>query len=414
MKVIKYLFVILFCFCATLSYSQVESAFNASTLSPDSILVAKKFWLDQLDQFKQKVKENPKDEKAWMKYSSGLQTLKGISLLENMKTTEGIPAPSEEIQKEIDKMLEAMKQNIPNTATYAILRNMYLKPDEKRISFDEIMDKWPDAVLHYPTYMTVAQRDEKRLKDLCERWYQSGEFPVDILSFAYNELASAEKDAIIFMGGCLDLYGVRIIQNAKEMFKDKKIIMYPFLFNPMYMDELTEELGIPKYVKEKSDSIKYSNPQNFMATYSNEIKRQIDHIAQHTKRPIYFTITMDELAKSVFKDSLHPEGLLMRYSAKPYDNLAVMRRNFENLYLMDYLRESFYPETMAATAFDPNAKELLNLYYVPAFKALLQFYKESDDQNHYDKLYSLLHSIVDNSKSCTKEVREQYLKSINL
>lgn len=412
MKVIKYLFVILFCFSATLSYSQVESAFNESTLSPDSILVAKKFWLDQLDQFKQKVKDNPKDEKAWMQYSSGLQVLKGISLLENMKTTEGIPAPSEEIQKEIDEMLEAMKQNIPNTATYAILRNLNMRRGEERMPMEDIMDKWPDAVMHYPTYMAAVQDDEKRLKALCVRWYESGEFPVEMLNFAYNELASADKDAIIFISGGIDLYGIRMIQNAKDMFKDKKVIAYPFL--RINIDELTEELGIPKYEEKKSESTKYSSPQNIVGSYSRSLRGCIDHIVQHTKRPVYFTVTMDEVLKSIYKDSLHSEGLLMRYSAKPYDNLAMMRRNFENIYLMDYLRETFFPETMASTAFDYSLKEFLNLYYIPAFKALLQFYKESGDLNHYDKLYSLMNSILENSKSYSKEVREKYLKSITL
>ena len=34
--------------------------------------------------------------------------------------------------------------------------------------------------------------------------------------------------------------------------------------------------------------------------------------------------------------------------------------------------------------------------------------------NHYDKLYLLLKSVIDNAKSFSKEVREQYQKSINL
>ena len=79
------------------------------------------------------------------------------------------------------------------------MRNMNIKPGEKRMPIEEIIDKWPDAILHYPTYMSMSLRDEKRLKDICVRWYQSGEFPAQILNFAYNELASADKDAIIFM-----------------------------------------------------------------------------------------------------------------------------------------------------------------------------------------------------------------------
>ena len=105
---------------------------------------------------------------------------------------------------------------------------------------------------------------------------------------------------------------------------------------------------------------------------------------------------------------------MMKYSPKSYDNLAIVRRNFENVYLMDYLRETFYPETVATVAFNPQLTEALSLYYVPALKALLQFYKESGDLNHYDKLYLLLKSVIDNAKSFSKEVREQYQKSINL
>lgn len=412
MKTIKYLLIILFCSCATLSYSQVESTYYDAELSPDTIETVVNSLREQVDQFKQKVKENPKDEKAWMQYAGRLQTLKGISLLLPVKPSV-TPTVGANIQKEFDEMMAEMKQSIPNTATYEVMRNMNIKPGEKRMPFEEIIDKWPDAILHYPTYMAVSLRDEKRLKDICVRWYQSGEFPAQLLNFAYNELASADKDAIIFMGGCLDLYGVKVLQNAKDVFKDKKIIMYAFLSDFMYMDKLTEELGIPKY-KEEKDTIGYSSPQDFMKTYSKKIKRQVDHIIQYTNRPVYFTITMDELSKSVFKDNLHSEGLLMKYSPKSYDNLAVMRRNFENVYLMDHLRETFYPETLATTAFDPQLTEALNLYYVPAFKALLQFYKESGDLNHYDKLYSLLKSVIDNAKSCSKKVREQYQKSINL
>ncbi len=69
----------------------------------------------------------------------------------------------------------------------------------------------------------------------------------------------------------------------------------------------------------------------------------------------------------------------MRYSAKPYDNLAIMRRNYENTYLLDYLYESFYPETLTNVCLDLKGVKMLSIYYVPAFKSLLQFYKESGD-----------------------------------
>ena len=64
MKTIKYLLIILFCSCATLLYSQVESTYYDDELSSDSIEMVANSLREQIDQWKQKVKENPKDEKA--------------------------------------------------------------------------------------------------------------------------------------------------------------------------------------------------------------------------------------------------------------------------------------------------------------------------------------------------------------
>lgn len=46
-------------------------------------------------------------------------------------------------------------------------------------------------------------------------------------------------------------------------------------------------------------------------------------------------------------------------------------------------------------------------------KSLLQFYKESGDVTHYDKLHALLESIIKKADYYNEEVRERYLKSIN-
>ena len=44
---------------------------------------------------------------------------------------------------------------------------------------------------------------------------------------------------------------------------------------------------------------------------------------------------MAEMEMPKFTDKLYSEGLVMRYSEKPYDNLAIKRKNYEELYLTD-------------------------------------------------------------------------------
>ena len=101
MKTIKYLLFILFCSCATLLYSQVESIYYDAELSSDSIEMVANSLREQIDQWKQKVKENPKDEKAWMQYAGKLQSLKGISLLLSMKPSATL-AVGADIQNVLD------------------------------------------------------------------------------------------------------------------------------------------------------------------------------------------------------------------------------------------------------------------------------------------------------------------------
>ena len=64
MKTIKYLLIILFCSCATLLYSQVESTYYDAELSSDSIEMVANSLREQIDQWKQKVKERRKSMDA--------------------------------------------------------------------------------------------------------------------------------------------------------------------------------------------------------------------------------------------------------------------------------------------------------------------------------------------------------------
>ena len=92
------------------------------------------------------------------------------------------------------------------------------------------------------------------------------------------------------------------------------------------------------------------------------------------------------------KDSLYSEGLVFRYSSKPYNNLAATRKNFEQNYLLDYLR---HPLIEDQSHFSSGIHILGN--YIIAFSPLLRFYQMSGDKNQYIRLKSLLQSILDYS-----------------
>jgi len=96
----------------------------------------------------------------------------------------------------------------------------------------------------------------------------------------------------------------------------------------------------------------------------------------------------------------------MRYSAKPYDNISIKRRNYEKRYLLDYLQESFSPERYTTSA------DGLKLNYVVVFQSLLKHYREAGDEARLKELHQLLEKVIDNV-GLTPERREGYMNFIN-
>lgn len=69
-------------------------------LGPDSIASQIPVIQNQAREWKQKIYENPKDEKAWMSYARTIQTLKSLT-------------PGDDIEKEINEMMDKMKKRYP-------------------------------------------------------------------------------------------------------------------------------------------------------------------------------------------------------------------------------------------------------------------------------------------------------------
>ena len=108
-----------------------------------------------------------------------------------------------------------------------------------------------------------------------------------------------------------------------------------------------------------------------------------------------------------FTDKLYSEGLVYKYSPRRYDNLSVKRRNFEEVYLTDYLYETFTPETYEASAYK------LNLNYIPCFKSLLDYYKDNGEKRQMRRLYGLMKRVVARTENITDEERKRYNDEID-
>ena len=255
----------------------------------------------------------------------------------------------------------------------------------------------PDNAYMYKDYVVYLLNTGKTelMGDILKKWYETGEFSYTLLSYAYNQLAGMDLNGILFVNGDVSTFSNLMIQYGKGLHTDKTVICISLLYSPDYLKNICNQLGIRQIsgpTEWTQEGMKKWEEEFFLA------------VAKQTGRPIYFSTLSDNLP---FPDKLYSEGLVYKYSPKRYDNLSVKRRNFEDIYLTDYLFETFTPETYEASAYK------LNLNYIPCFKSLLDYYKENGDRRNMINLYGMMKRIVLRTENISDEERKRYNDEID-
>ena len=255
----------------------------------------------------------------------------------------------------------------------------------------------PDKVELYPDYVACLMMtgDGELMNDILHRWYESGTYSANLLNYAYNEMVGLEPRAVIFTNGDVDTYSKLILQGGKGLFADVQVVCAPMLYSTPYRETICRQLGIS--LAGPSDAATAEDYDQWLE------KAQLAIIGQ-TGRPAYFCATAERMPS--FADKLYSEGLVSRYSTRRYDNLAVKQRNYEKRYLLDYLFETFVPETYEASAYR------LNLNYIPCLKSLLDWYKQND-KARYKELYGMMMTVIRRTENIPDEKKQLYYDEIN-
>ncbi len=363
---------------------ELENIVSPTKVEYDSVWYAR-----QAEGWAKEIKKNPKNEYAWRNYY----------LASKYQLTWFNPSPysKDRRTKDATNFLEGilinMEKNIPDSHVLNILRYFHDgKWDEKyKEGVMRAIAEGPDDLLFFPDYAAFMLRwdMEEELTKLCQKMYESGEYSPTLLNYAYNELVGVEPGSILLTYGDVPTYSKLLIQKGKGLFPDVHVISTALLYFEDYRKSVFTKLGIPLDIAAED--------------WNDE--GLIRHIVRHSRQPVYFS-TNSAIPKEGLKDSLYSEGLVMRYSAKPYDNISIKRRNYEKKYLLDYLQESFSPERYTTSA------DGLKLNYVVVFQSLLKHYREAGDEARLKELYQLLEKVIDNV-GLTPERREGYMNFIN-
>ena len=340
--------------------------------------------------WKNEIGKNPKNEEAWGNYYRAVRY---------RSWSESMP----DVNELLDAIVEDMEKAIPDTYTYYITRFHNNNQALDNPGMAKAIRMRPDAVDDYPTFISYLMQtgDEEMMRDILTRWYNSGTYSPALLNYAYNELVGLAPDAIIFAHGDTQTFAKLILQYGKGIRPDVTVVNTTFwCFAPGYREHMEKVLGLPSFAELVINGTYVLN-----GVPGDVVNVVYHHLINNTDRPVYFT-PMADMEMPQFTDKLYSEGLVMRYSEKPYDNLAIKRKNYEELYLTDYLRESFLPENY------PASTAPFNFNYIPCFKSLLEHYKHCGNTARYKELRGLMMRIVEQIDVPAEE-KQKYYEEIN-
>lgn len=362
----KRLIYILFLFIGLgqVSLAQTTDALRTERLelhlepSVATFIPLKREWLQaQKDAWKVELDKNPRNVKSWENYSFACKEIwREDTLL---------------MKKELPRILKEMKKYISDTRTYyRLLDDKDVTPDEEKreeikrkiVTLKRDFEKDYSSDVRY--YLFHGQMD--KMKEVAREWFDSGLYSRNSLSYCYNEFVGLEKNAVLAIGRFQWPY-CALLQYGMGLFKDVEVVDLDVLMNPEWDNKFWKEKGVD--IQTLPDREKVECPGAWYFT-------------EKEKRPVY--VTSGNRGVEDIKNSIYSEGLVFRYSLKPYDNMAVLRRNYEQVYLLDYLRFPVVTEYLQGG----------DCYFL-SFLPLLQFYHVSGDKNHYLRLKSLLLGIVD-------------------
>ena len=326
------------------------------------------WYTGQKEAWKAETQKDPTNETAWLNYYNAARYM---SWFQQEDST-------------AKQVVREMEQTIPDSYTFnfcAYRESAQGKGygDHKKYA-EAALAKLPDEIqfFDYDNWVCylAMQGDEVRMKPLAKRYFDSGIYSEAVLRYSYNELAGMDESGIYIANGDAAIIPKWLIQEGMGMHKDKTIVCASFLAVKEYRDWLCKKLDVVDPIHEEP----YWTDESCNAL--------LQAIIDKYGSKVYFSTTTPSSTMEPWKNNLYNEGLLLKYSKKPYDNLAVKRRNVEERYMLEYLLVSFRPEWTAGQRLSAN--------YAVLLADLLPYYAKHD-QKRYDWLMKLLVSGVTNT-----------------
>jgi hypothetical protein len=302
-----------------------------------------------------KIKSNDKNADAWLNYYTANRMLK---IQAQTKT-----------QDDLDKLVAEMEKAIPNTFEYHYIAHWNDGHRNKDLSFEHLEKAYaidPTRPEIFDDFFTryLLSGDNEKLNEIAKKWFASNDISPGLYNWCYNSLMSCEENGILLTHGDNDTYPTLILQLAKEIRPDVIVMNMHLLMVEEYKTERFEAAGIAPFNTTLDES----------GAYFPFLKDLYQHIFLNANgRSVYLSMGANKDLTADFHDQLHNVGLAWKWSPDKFDNIAVIKKNYEKNYRLNYITETFYSDISAGVVNNSNNN------YLPSMLTLYNHYVESDD-----------------------------------
>ncbi len=372
--------------CSTYSWSQqLQKVYSFSKDNHELpwYQTQQKLWKAEID-------KNKKNGEAWINYYRAARAIRYMAPREKGEWNQAIYEKQNTLCKSI---VEEVNKAMPNSFEYYVISgaedqlgksgDAYLKASKLRPFDPEILD---ELMIHYD-----MELDQKNKDLYAKKLFETNDMPVGALNWGYNILSEVDENAILFTYGDNDTYAAWIVQSAKEFRQDVTVLNTYMLQIDAYRNKILKRLGYePLELKFEGLTTQEETDEAFI--------KVVEHLAKG-KHPIHFVNSNLSFLHGKFDNNLFLVGLSLKFCESTLDNVAIIKRNFEKRYLLDYLTQTF------STNISDGVGIQFNGMYLPAMIKLHQHYKESEDTERKNKLEVLMLRIAEQTDK-TEEVKK--------
>jgi hypothetical protein len=323
------------------------------------------YYKEQAAAWRKVLDADPKNANAWYNYYYANRNLCYHDTTDQR--------PEKEKDAAINKLVDDMGKSIPNSYEYNLCKwmaggfDMSLLPYLKKAAE---LGEGRTEHLDFMVNIGEVTRDANMKFKYEKMKYDAGLLSSGIMYYNYNVISGLALNAILITAGDNDTYPIWALQ-AMGIRRDITVLNLSMIHLDDYRSKIFKELGLEKwdiYWGSDGDSAKRSQSR-----FDDWI---IKHITTNKKNyPVYVGLTVAGNGSYTdnVQENLYLTGLAYLYSKESVDNIALMKRNFEQLYALDYIENAFYKDLSPEMV-----KEINRNYIVPMLK-LFDHYKISVD-----------------------------------